>query len=599
MGVFPMSDASDAATTDENCGQLARDVIVRQFGLLDPLDWGPDCEEELQRETAFWNVLVEIERNHREAFIKMTADDPAVAEIETSLTAKIEERREHIDARKAARKAARKKVPTEELDKRIEVLSAEIRSLAETAKARRKTARDSLKEPLRVLELARRDAVKRARQNSGLWWGNYNAVAASYERARQMTFRRKAELHFHRHDGGGRFTNQIQGGMTTDALFSSGHSQVQVSPLRADAWTHPCRGERRRLQRTTMTATVFTRDGQRRSVSWPMIMHRPIPDDSLIKEVVVSRRRQGNAWRWSVTFTCSRMIEPPRPAETGQIKAIDLGWRKVEGGLRVATVLAEGQAHPTHIILPQAILDGFAYADDIRGERDDMLNEVLPKVRAIDWTQAPPTLAAIGQAVKAAPKIGFGRVASLAIAWREHSDWRAEDYELLEAWRKDDKRLWIEEFNLRDKLQGRRRDFYRNQAKALVAGVRVVILEEFDLAEAAKVKRENGQENVIPAPSRHYRTVAAIHELRKWVELQAVKVSAEICRHSGVSTWLCHACGLDVHSAHPESLIQSCSNGHVWDQDENACRNMLAGYDASAPVSPDSQGALAEHKNVE
>lgn len=38
--------------------------------------------------------------------------------------------------------------------------------------------------------------------------GNYNAVIASYERARQAALKRGRELRFRRHEGTGRFTKQ-------------------------------------------------------------------------------------------------------------------------------------------------------------------------------------------------------------------------------------------------------------------------------------------------------------------------------------------------------------------------------------------------------
>jgi hypothetical protein len=82
------------------------------------------------------------------------------------------------------------------------------------------------------LEEERKDEAKNARQppQSGLYWGNYNAVCSAYQRARQTALARGGELKFRRHDGSGRLVNQIQGGMNVATLFAGVHSQVKVVP---------------------------------------------------------------------------------------------------------------------------------------------------------------------------------------------------------------------------------------------------------------------------------------------------------------------------------------------------------------------------------
>src|SRR3989344_3836666 len=37
-----------------------KEIVIRQYGLLAPLDWGQDCEEELERMDQLWNRLVDI-----------------------------------------------------------------------------------------------------------------------------------------------------------------------------------------------------------------------------------------------------------------------------------------------------------------------------------------------------------------------------------------------------------------------------------------------------------------------------------------------------------------------------------------------------------
>ncbi|MDC4228295.1 MAG: hypothetical protein MPW17_22750 (plasmid) [Candidatus Manganitrophus sp.] len=82
-------------------------VIVRQYGLLDPLDWSEDCQEQLFLQNKFWNRLVEIERAQRAAYREIISRDPEVG----PLTLKIDElktqKEEAIRNRKRMRHAAR------------------------------------------------------------------------------------------------------------------------------------------------------------------------------------------------------------------------------------------------------------------------------------------------------------------------------------------------------------------------------------------------------------------------------------------------------------------------------------------------------------
>ena len=50
----------DGSETEER-----RTVLVRQYGLLPPLDWDQDCQEHLWMQNKLWNALVEIDQTAR------------------------------------------------------------------------------------------------------------------------------------------------------------------------------------------------------------------------------------------------------------------------------------------------------------------------------------------------------------------------------------------------------------------------------------------------------------------------------------------------------------------------------------------------------
>ncbi|PKM47006.1 MAG: hypothetical protein CVV05_00895 [Gammaproteobacteria bacterium HGW-Gammaproteobacteria-1] len=213
-------------------------VVVRKYGLLAPTDWDDDVTDELRRANRFWNKLVEIERDNRAQYQSTLNRSAALCQIASQITELETERENLIQERNRRRAAARSKAKadTAEQDARL----TELRDLLRPFYAERKTlsaaARAEMKPELEKLEAERREEVKAARQASGLFWSNYNAVLDSFNVARTKALKEGAQLRFHRFEGEGRLVNQIQGGMTTEKLLSGGHSQAQLSI------THTSRG---------------------------------------------------------------------------------------------------------------------------------------------------------------------------------------------------------------------------------------------------------------------------------------------------------------------------------------------------------------------
>ncbi|MHB8370644.1 MAG: zinc ribbon domain-containing protein [Leptospirales bacterium] len=572
-------------TSDSNVSE-EKHVVVRQYGLLAPTDWAQDCQEHLWLQNKLWNTLVDIEKKHREDYFLLTASDPAVREIEEALSVLMSEKDSLIAEKKALRQAARKKagVDTSPQDLRIAEIRPEIRRLAVLAKETRKEIRERMKPELEALERKRRDAVKCARNASGLWWGNYNAVCASYETARIRAMKTGGDLRFHSFDGSGRFTCQIQGGMTVGEFFSGDrNSVVSADPVSLDAFHHPSRGERRRASRTTLRITAYTikdENGKyvRRILSFPMILHREIPDDVLVKQLVVSRKRVGTEFRWTVTLTGTRGGSPRIvPGEAGNC-GIDLGWRLVPEGLRVASIAdAKGVRH---IVLPEKMLKRMDHVEDLKSLIDQELNRIMTWFRGQWGGISGPFPEEIRERFVGhirSPKVSSRKLAGSILAWRDaHGDFRPDLLSALETWRKSNKRLTQEMDNLRDKLSAQRTDLYRNEALRIVRDHSVVGLEDFDLREVVKLETPDGEKTDQPAPARANRVRAAVSDLRNWIKIQAAKTGTVIVRIPAADTTrACRQC-LHVNHAHPEDLVWTCDGcGAVWDQDENAARNIL------------------------
>jgi hypothetical protein len=528
---------------------------------------------------ALWNKLVEIDRAHCERYRAATADDPLVSKLREQYDIATAEIDVLIAKRKMARQAARKPVPTPDLDEEITAAKARRKTVAAQLAAATKVARALAKPALDVLENDRRQRVKEVRRpgSSGLYWGNYNAVCAAYDRARSAIFKHGGELLFRRHDDEGRLVNQIQSGITAGELFAGSHSQLKIAcrPARDRGITKSGRlGE---CACWVLTATVYRTsrkpDGNR-TVTWPLIMHRPLPDGSRIKEVVIHCRRLEPHWRWQVTLTCD-LPAPILPAPDGHVTAIDIGWRKPNEGLRVATVMREESA-AEFVVLPYEIIERLERPEHIRSHRDTMLKAFSARafLAAVPWHEASAEMQVVAEKLRKAPKISAARLALLAITWRTRPDFKPDDFARLEEWRKRDKHLWLYEANGRDQAARWRIDHYRNTARRAVDKASVLILERFDLAKAARI---DSMDNPLNGAARHQRMLAAVHVLRQWIINYAAKYNVPMRWHTGVSTWICSECANRLGPRDPARLVLECSPcGHVFDQDVEACRNMLA-----------------------
>jgi transposase len=543
-----------------------KQVVVRRYQLRKPIDWTAECEDQLRKQNQFWNRLVEIDHQAHAQYRALLSKNSEVAAAEAALKLLTDERSSLITERKQRRKAARANIDANDINTRLADLKPEIAKASAALKVAKTAAKEDLQEARKALSDEHFEAAKKARQDAnadGLWWGNANAVFKSYQTARGRAMREGTVLKFHSYRGEGRITNQIQnGGMTVDDLFEGRHPQVQVITERNG---------------TTLSATIYARGrAERKNVTWPMWMSNPIPDDAKIKQVVVTRKKIASHYRHAVVFTTTRDEVEPLPPPNGPCIAIDLGWRRLTEGLRVGTVLAEGDNQPTYVICPEKTLTDIERCESLRKRRDELRNAVLLWLTNLDWNDSPAALRDLGMSLRLSPASPARRVATLAMLWRDYG-WRPKERTRCEEWRRADKRMWEEEANLRDKAVYRRTDTYRKAAKEIAERAGVIILRNFDIAEVARKETKAGDETSQARTMRRYRTLAAPGDLRRWVIIQAEKRGVPIRYDEGTSNNLHHLCGI-AYDASAASRRYCSRCDAYYDVDENACRNMLQRY---------------------
>lgn len=561
-------------------------VIVRQYGLLNPVDWGKDVSDELWRSNRFWNQLVEIERQNSEQYRQIMASSESLRTISQDIEALETERMMVIEERSRRRSSVRSKAnaDTGDLDERLDIIRDALRPLYAARKKLSMQARAELKPVLDELEIDRKAKVKLARQSSGLFWGNYNAVIDSFNVARSKTLKEGAQLRFRRFEGEGRLVNQIQGGMTVSTLMGGGHSQVQLS---ITGRTHDGA-----LTGMLRVKAFVARDEKNkpvpRYVSFPIHLHRPIPADAVIKVVAVHISRVAEKMRYAVTFTC-RGDDNLEPASGTGAAGCNLGWKSVKDGLRVATVVSS-DGTVEHLVLPNKWINRMSRVATLQGILDDAVNEILPKIKLaisslpawredVQVEKYPPNIHRRLSAVYKAKKLSARSM--LRLFWDLKLLWEGEPnsvpllHELvddIEVWRKENKKILLEMANLRDKLLAQRKDLYRVFAKRLADRAGLVVIDDTSYRESAAIKKKSGEETTLYAAARANRVLAAPSSLKLAIEQSLAKRNGKIMKYNGRIN-LCRACGAIGHSG---NIVVKCGHcGDVHDIDTNAASNLL------------------------
>lgn len=560
----------------QNTETIAR---VYAYGCGDPTS-DPNVLAELSRQHDLWDALVAIDREHeRRRDEAARAAHPVYAELRERIDALSEQIGALIQERRDARKRARKKVDTPEIDARLDELVPQRRALWKEAKAALKEWAREHKETVRDLEQQRKDEVKAARQASPAWWPNYNRVIDDYNAARKtvrMKGRGLRPVDRAREDGV--LTVQIQ--RTKSGLGAAPHElmdgtvpNVQIAPVPDTAHgLNTPRGERKRQCRTRVTMRV---DAAGHKVTLPVTLHRPIPADGRVKSVQLAWKREGERIRARLCLTVSTPKREAIPHPSRSACGVDIGWRlERDRSLRVVTVY-DSAGGVEHVRLPRDWMAGMDRVERLHTYIDDGLMELAEALHGRDDLPAPVASALDGWR----PGLGARHVDARALHdyIRPLRDERKKLPAELLHWYNRYRHLLLYRDNLRNKLIRRRKDLYRVAAKRLAQTYSVIAIEDFDLSAVARTKkREDGSDPELHAAARAQRVRACVHEFRSILQDMAAKHGAEVMVIAGPSTQLCHHCGNKTGQIDRSRLHWQCESCHaVWDQDENAARNLL------------------------
>jgi hypothetical protein len=580
-------------------------IRVYRFGLLQPTENADVVREQMWLAHKYRNTLTEIERGRRAATRLLHSSVGDIPALEADVEKAEEEHRGALDVILRHRAKTRSRSETPEM-KGLEKEARRKRSIARKAlsDARRLLREDaSVRAEEGIIHSKKNELVRSARDYSGLGhngphrgaWGTYLLVESAADQAAHKPLYRGADAsdpHFVRAGDVRRFRVgvQLQGGLPIADALAGADSQLRLASVEDRAWLDRSGGAKRpphHGKRTHMRTTLRMRVGSESRTkpiwaTWPMIMHRPIPDGAIIKMVTVAVERIGPRECWYACFTVDL---PARRATcgTGRI-AMPVGWRtRPAGALRVAVLVDDRGGQPSEVTLDSEWISSLDKADELRRTRDTNFNAARDALNVwlTDRTDLPDWL------LEARPHLwqwrSAGRLAALAKRWRNNRFVGDEDsYVALETWRYKDRHLWEWESSQRSKTLLRRREQYRKLAAHLAKEYGEVLLADTDKRVLAKRGGVDVTEN---DTARLNRVRAAVSELEGAVRnaflaaggiITKVDVSSGGGESGAGATHECHLCGFPNEFDAALSVEQHCDGcDAMWDQDANMAKNML------------------------
>lgn len=582
-----------------------------------------------------------------------------------------------IDALKALKARAKGGARQKDAALRAELEAAEA---ALEAARRRLSETETLAGEMERIRTMAGELSRAARAQSGVHWGTYMQVEAATEAAFKVpvwSAGKPNDPGFRRWEGEGSLGLHFQPPAEMADVLAGTHTQLRIT----DAEMPPAVAARIERKRARMAAEGNTtwqpragRDVQDMRTLWfragttertdgggggrgeplwlkvPVLLSRHavrtgvsghrLPQNAIVRGASLHLRKIGPREQWSVTLTLElprgESLTPDR-CGTGAV-AVHLGWRRVDGELRVGVVLGD-DGRREEVVLTQRMEDALTKPRSIQSIRDRHAEVIRPlivgalreraKLPAGAEGALPERLAADVKTMHAWRSIdrlrGFvrrwqreyggvggdvpcaGENAGTPEAFRQMTPESARGrlpqgktvFDAAVAWAYRDHHLWEYETSTRATALNDREQHYQNIAARLARTYGVLVLDDTDRAQIAQRPKgppppvdetTNGPaggaaapiERVAPAPQME--DFAASNRVLAAVSvLETALVNAFRARGGRIvevkadgETQTCARCGTIVPADYSVRVVECPSCGSRHDQDDNAARNQLA-----------------------
>jgi hypothetical protein len=560
----------------------------------------PAILQEADRMQALWNQLCEAFAKQQEAYRQLVGSSSAVQRVTEQLHQASAALSEARTALKQARQRLRTKrhadlQPSE--DAVVRAQRAKSQLLNELNEARRISKRTHSAE-LRTLREHFTVTVARLARTCPIDWSNREYVKEKFRRAMRHILAtgggpprpnvsEPKTFHFHYHFGGGGIpvvscTFASEAGGDAPARWILGRSRrVNIRAIPSTAFDEDLpKGQRKSLIRTqglfriaglTLPLTVY--------------LHRPLPTGSFVKNATLfgrqihgpGYRRRGPVgeattarWEWALLLSVeappSDSAHTPRPERIG---ALDVGYRLVGKKQLRLGVLGDSDGHIEELRLPEKILQAFRHKQALQTQKDTLLEQTKEQLRHLTWPEPlPPQAAAIRQQLTSIRFTGLSTLLRLL----ETHHLAGPVLELLQSWADQTTRLVRERRGLETRYLRHREWYYRNLALHICRQYSTLVIEILDLKSIAS--DDNPPDPMLDQAAK-YRRLVAPSSFLSCLEHAATKTGTRIVRvPAAYSTRTCSVCQAVLRETGPDLILQ-CPKGHLWDQDENAVRNLL------------------------
>ena len=566
---------------------------VYRYGLLPPTENRDLVLKTLRLAHEYRNKLVEIDRQERAEIRAVQTSHGSIPALAAAAKSAIQAKETAYQAIKAHKAQDRTRKVPEPLKATYEAAKAAAFAASQALWQARAALRGDPTVAIRRDEISLRYNEKRkaARAASGIYHGTYMRVEAADQQARKMTPLwdgvEPSDVKFARWRGDGGVGLQMKEKPGPADLPTS--RWCRIEPRGAPKGADPSSKRSAKRRHCTLALRVGSEEREPVWARWPMVMHRPLPEDGEILWVTVTLRHVGPRQEWVALFTVrhedKRQVPPAEPVDR---VGVDIGWRKLEGGgVRVAAWRTDSGAEG-ELVLDEHTLGQLRKADDLRSIRDKNLEAARAAlVAAMPGMSLPNWF----------PKNVWqwraqARFSNLAKRWKQNR-FPGDDlpYAQLEAWRYHDHHLWAWETSQRTKALRHRLDVYRVFAARMARTYTGLVIEDWDMRDTAEKPDAHEQEGD-NEQARSNRVKSAVSELRRALVQAFVNVAKVPAAYT---TQTCSACGAIEKWDQAAELEHTCSAcGAQWDQDYNAARNLLAYVEQ--PGGPDNGGVARDEK---
>lgn len=361
---------------------------------------------------------------------------------------------------------------------------------------------------------------------------------------------------------------QIQKGMTPAELFrrglKSGRAKLEDT------------GERyRKVKNKKIRLWIRVGSDEKKRPIWAsmiFVQHREFPEGCLIKEIQAHCRQVGTRRQWHALFSVE---SPPRqPRHRGGRVAIDIGWRRLPNGTLRVLYWVGDDGREGEVVLPAELLTRIPKSESIHSHRDRLLNRM--KFRLNDWLKKQQNLPEwLQKRAKNLPHWrSCARLRKLTEIWAAQPVPGGERMlRFLQSWRRRDIHLYTYEvFNLK-KFHNIRMNIYRHAAKQLAGEYETIVMEDVDWKKMSRKP---------PIDSRKKDELARAREAKRYTAPSLVEAAFKAAFVSQVLvscvniSWIHSECSQPCGERNRGRLNYRCEyDGVVFDQDRNACFNML------------------------